>query len=75
MLFYLTKCLIDVLKVILICYVLVFNFSISPGITDSLIISVYPYIILAIPEIFCKVYQDLKMRAVNNFFSFTLYKC
>ena len=75
MLFTLTNCPINFLNVTLNCHVLIFIFSIRPGITHFLIISVYPYSILAILEIYCKVYQNLKMRAVNKYFSFTLYEC
>ena len=53
---------------------IIFIFSIRPGITYFLIISVYTYSILAALEISCKVYQNLKMRAFNKYFSFTLYK-
>ena len=53
---------------------IIFIFSIRPGITYFLIISVYTYSILAALEISCKVYQNLKMRASNKYFSFTLYK-
>ena len=75
MLFTLTNCPIYFLNVILTCYVLIFIFSIRPGITHFSIISLYPYSKLATLEISCKVYQNLKMRAVNKYFSFTLYKC
>ena len=75
MLFTLTNCPIYFLNVILTCYVLIFIFSIRPGITHFLIISVYPYSMLATLEIFCKGYQNLEIRAVNEYFSFTLYKC
>ena len=75
MLFTLTNCPIYFLNVILTCYVLILVFSIKPDITHFLIISVYPYSTLATLEIPCKVYQNLKMRAVNEYFSFTLYKC
>ena len=75
MLFFLTNYLIYFLNVILTCYDLVFIFSIRPDVTHFLIISVYPYSISTILEIFCKVYQNLKMRAVNKYSSFTLYKC
>ena len=53
---------------------IIFIFSIRPGSTYFLIISVYTYSILAALEISCKVYQNLKMRASNKYFSFTLYK-
>ena len=75
MLFTLTNCPIYFLNAILACYVLIFTFSIRPGITHFSIISVYPYSILATIEISCKVYQNSNMRAVNKYFSFTLYKC
>ena len=75
MFFTLTNCPIYFLNAILTCYVLIFIFSIRPGITHFLIISVYPYSILATGEIFCNVYQNIEMRAVNKYFSYTLYKC
>ena len=75
MLFTLTNCPINFLNVTLNCHVLIFIFSIRPGITHFLIISVYPYSILATLEISCNVYQNLKMRAVHKYFSFILYKC
>ena len=74
-LFSLTNCLIYFLNVILTCYDLIYVFSIRPAVTHFMIISVYLYSISTILEIFCKVYQALKMRAVNKYFSFTLYKC
>ena len=75
MLFTLTNCPIYFLNVILTYHVLIFILSIRPGITHFSIISVYSYSILATLEISCKVYQNLKMRTVNKYFSFTLYKC
>ena len=75
MLFTLTNCPIYFLNAILACYILIFTFSIKPGITHFSIISVYPYSILATIETSCKVYQNSNMRAVNKYFSFTLYKC
>ena len=75
MLFTLTNCPIYFLNVILTCYVLIFTFSIRPDITHFSIILVFCYSVLATPEISCKVYQNLEMRAVNKYFSFTLYKC
>ena len=76
MLFSLTNCPIYFLNVILAyCYDLIFIYSTRPGVTHLLIISVYLYRISTILEIFCKVYQNVKMRAVNKYFSFTFYKC
>ena len=72
MLFSLTNCLIYFLIFILTCYDLIFIFSRRPIVTHFLIISVYPYSISTILEVFCKVYQNLEMRAVNKYFSFTL---
>ena len=55
MLFTLTNWPIYFLNVILSCYILIFILSITPGIANFLIISVYPYSILATLEISCKV--------------------
>ena len=67
MLFFLINCQVCFLKVILTCYDLIFIFNMRPDITHFLVISVYRYSMLAIPEIFCKVYQNLKMKAVKCF--------
>ena len=68
----LIHCQICFLNVKLTYYILLYIFSITSGIIHFVVISFYPCSMLAIPEIFCAVHQNLKMRAVskNHFFHF-----